>query len=320
MTSGVLVIDGRGVIETFNPAAAGILGLNPEAVLGRSFAEVFVAEAAFEEFNEAVLAAIYDGVVGHQRIAGVSMAGERLPLAVATSYLGPGADGAPGGRAVVAVFSDVSELEELRQRETALAADLQGKHAELRSAYRDLESRNRELDTLLRKVQAVRVAATAGVVALTVAVGAWVWTASGTDATPAQSPQAADDGRERRLVTVEPGAITATIDVPGEIRPRGEVAVVSPISGQVGAVHVKRGHNVRQGQPLVDLDVTQVQIQGRRARAAYLKAKGQVEELADWSAGHRGVAGPVGPLPRPASRWKPQAPSSRRTAFWWSGG
>lgn len=285
MASGVLVVDGRGVIETLNPAAAELLGLEPQAVLGSSFAEVFVAEAAFEEFNEAVLAAIYDGVVGHQRIVGVPMAGRRLPLAVAASYLGHGSESAQDRRAVVAVFSDVSELEGLRERESALAADLQAKHGELRSAYRDLESRNRELDTLLRRVQTARVAASAGVIALTVAIGAWVWTASAADVPPAQSPQAAVDGRERRLVTVEPGPITATINVPGEIRPRGEVAVNSPISGQVGAVHVKRGHSVRQGQPLVDLDVTQVQIQGRRARAAYLRAKGQVEEFTDWSAG-----------------------------------
>ncbi len=285
MTSGVVLIDGNGLIETLNRAASAILDLDREAVIGRTFAEVFVANAAFDELNEAVLAAIYDGVVGHQRMVNISVSGQVVPLAVATSYLRETTGSQRHGGAVVAVFSDVSEVQQLRARETELALDLEAKHRELGSAYRDLEQRNRELDTLLRRVQVVRIAASAGVVALMVGIGAYVW--SGSSASVADTPRqdAPSSDRDLRLVTVEPGRIRSTITVPGEIRPRGEVAVTSPISGQVGSVHVKRGQSVRQGQPLLDLDVTQVQIQGRRAQAAFLKAKAQVEELANWATG-----------------------------------
>ena len=282
MTSGVVLIDGEGVIETFNAAAAEILGLDPENVLGRTFAEVFVANAAFEELNEAVLAAVYDGIVGHQRMVSVAVEGRPVPLAVATSYLDGTTAGTHGRRAVVAVFTDISELEASKARESELATDLAARHEELRTAYRDLEARNRKLDTLLRKVQVVRVGASVGIIALTVAIGAYVWT--GSDASGAVAGDASDPDRERRLVSVEPRKISSTITVPGVIRPRGEVAVNSPIGGQVGTVHVQRGQSVEKGQPLLDLDVTQVQIEGRRVQATYLKAKAKVDEFADWAA------------------------------------
>ena len=284
MTSGVLLIDGQGRIETCNPAAAAILGLEADTVVGRTFAETFVAEADYDELNEAILAAIYEGVVGEQRMVTVSVDGATVPLAVATSYLRDASAGDAGRRAVVAVFSDVSELEQLRVREAELATSLEARHQELRSAYRDLEARNGELDTLLRKVHVVRVAASAGVVALTLAIGTYVASGSSTDLASEPAPDGGAPGHEPRLVTVEPQRLVSTITVPGEIRPRGEVSVNSPMSGQVGAVHVKRGQSVRQGAPLLDLDVTQVQIQGRRAQAAYLTAKARVDDFADWPA------------------------------------
>lgn len=283
MTSGVLLIDDRGRIETCNRAAAAILGLDADTVVGNSFAETFVAESAYDELNEAILAAIYEGVVGEQRMVTVVVDGRTVPLAVATSYLRDSSGSDLARRAVVAVFSDVSELEELRAREAELAANLEARHEELRSAYRDLEARNGELDTLLRRVQVVRVAASAGVIAMTVAIGTYVALGTSADVTSDPTPGGVPS-HERRLVTVEPQRLVSTITVPGEIRPRGEVSVNSPMSGQIGAVHVKRGQNVQQGAPLLDLDVTQVQIQARKAQAAYLTAKARVDDFADWAA------------------------------------
>lgn len=175
MISGVMLVDARGRIETFNSAASRILGLDRKAVLRGSFAEVFVANEAFEEFNEALLAAMYDGDVGHQRVANVSVGGATVPLALATTYLRDPAGGEHARRGVVAVFSDVSELERLRATEIRLAGDLRVKHTELRTAYRNLEERNRELATLLRRGRVVRIVGSAGVVALIGGIGAFLW-------------------------------------------------------------------------------------------------------------------------------------------------
>ena len=50
-------------------------------------------------------------------------------------------------------------------------------------------------------------------------------------------------------------------------------------------MHVKPGETVAVGQPLFDLDLTEVRIQRRTAQASYLKAKAKMEELADWANG-----------------------------------
>ena len=285
MTCGVMLIDGDGSVETFNPAAAAILGVDREAVLRRSFAEVFIGNEAFEELNEAVLAAVYEGVVGLQCVATVSVGGRAVPLAVDTSYLREPGAREGSRRSVVAVFSDISELESLRVKEAALARQLEAKHGELREAYRGLEARNRELGELLRKVRAVRLAAAACGVLLAGGIGAWLWSETPAvlfGSTPTQAARA-DDGE--RFVVVEPARIALTITVPSVIDPLREVAVTSPIEGQVGAVHTAVGEHVIAGQPLLDLDVTEVRLQRRQAEVAYLKAKAGMDALSSWSSG-----------------------------------
>ncbi len=283
MTCGVMLIDGDGQIETFNPAAAAILGMEQEAALHRSFAEVFIGNADYEQLSEAVLAAIYDGAVGLHRVATVSVGERAVPLAVDTSYLQE-----PGGRreahrSVVAVFSDISELESLRVKEAALARDLAAKHQELRAAYRGLEGRNRELGDLLRKVRAVRVAAVACGALLACGIGAWLWSESPAIRFGSTPTQAARTTGGERVVVVEPVRVASTITVPSTIEPLREVAITSPIEAQVGAVHAAVGAHVVAGQPLLDLDVSEVRIERRKAETAYLKAKAQVDLLADWA-------------------------------------
>ena len=287
MTCGVMFIDVQGTIAKFNPVAAELLGLDPRAVVQRSFAEVFLGEDTFEEFNEIVLSAMYDGAVGHQRVANVSVGGRTVPLSVATSFLydTPPRAGERTRLGVVAVFSDISEIERLKAKEVELARELESRHRELRGAYVDLEERNRELAGLVRRMTTVRTVASLCAIVLVVGIGTWLWTES-----PAgwfEMPQAhsGEPTGTRRFVTVEPTRIASTITVATEIKPRREVAVTSPVHGKVGAVHVQHGETVGAGQPLLDLDVTEATIEHRAAQVAWLKAEAQVEELASWANG-----------------------------------
>ena len=283
MACGVMLIDAQGRIETFNLAAAAILGLEREAVLHRNFAAVFIDNEAFEELNEAVLAAVYDDAVGLQRVATVSVGDRVVPLAVHTSYLREPGARQDSRRSVVAVFSDISELESLRVKEAALARDLEATNRELREAYRGVEARNLELGDLLRKIRAVRRVAVACGAVLACGIGAWLWSETPTvlfGSTPMQVAKA--DGGER-VVVVEPTRIASTITVPSTIEPLREVVVTSPIEAKVRAVHTAVGEHVVAGQPLLDLDVTEVRIERRKAEVAYLKAKARVDTLADWS-------------------------------------
>ena len=285
MTCGVMLIDGQGRIETFNPAASRLLGLDRDAVLHRSFAEVFFVDDAFDELNEAILAAIHEGAVGRQRVATIQAGGGPVPLAVDTSYLRELLGSEDDRRGVVAVFSDISEIESLRAKEIALAKDVEAKHRELQGAYRSLENRNTELGGLLRKVRAVRLAASICGAAIAVGLGAWLWDGSTPSLFGAPPTQAAKAPGETRLLSVEPRRIASTIDVTSAVEPLRKVAVASPFEGKVGTVHVKLGESVAEGQPLLTLDVGEIRIQHRKAQAAWLKAEAEMEGLNDWSNG-----------------------------------
>ena len=285
MTSGVMLVDAKGRVETFNRAAAAILGLDRDAVLKRGFAEAFLTEERFEELNDALLAAIHDGEVGHRGVATVTVGERRVPLSVSTAYLRESTHAGTARRGVVALFSDITEVEELRIEEFRLKRDLEAQNKELSEAYLRLEDRNRELGTLGRKVRAVRVAASVIVVALAVAGGAYFWSGTPEDWFGATAASDAADSGDPHFVAVERRPISTTITVASVIKPRREVAVTSPIQGQIDRVHVRHGEAVAAGQPLLTLDLGEERIQQRSAQTAWLKARMAMDELANWNEG-----------------------------------
>lgn len=115
MRDGVVTFDLEGTIVTFNLAAGRILGLDPDQVLGLSFAEVFLGEARFDDFNEVMLRAIYENEVTHSRDIVIRDADKRLDLHVSSSFLHM-AEGAGQRRfGVIVVFSDVTEERKRRK-------------------------------------------------------------------------------------------------------------------------------------------------------------------------------------------------------------
>ena len=232
ITIGVMLIGDGGRIETLNPAASKLLGLDREDVLHRNFAEVFFGDESFDELNETILAAIQRGAVGHQRVATVSVGGRAVPLAVDTSYLRVQDSDGGARRGVVAVFNDISELESLRAKEIALAKNVEAKHRELQDAYRGLEERNDRLVGLLRKVRALRFAAfvCGGVLVAGLGPGCGPNPPSALFTAAPEAASAAPGGTS--LFTVQPGPIASTITVASAIEPLREVAVTSPVEGQ----------------------------------------------------------------------------------------
>ena len=287
MSCGVMLIDSDGIVRSLNRTTAELLGLERSVALHRPFAEVFLVEEALEEFNETVLAAVYDGSVGHQQVVRVQVGKRIVPLSVATSYL-RGEDGDQSGRlGVVAVITDITELETLREREVALAVDLQSKHEELREAYRSLEDRNRTLGTLLRKVQLVRVVASAFVIALMAGLGAYLWHdfGSATFASDGAAGTEASDAAQWSFVELARSPVSSTISVPTQLRPREEVVVTSPIKGVVAQVYVEPGQAVSAGEALLDLDVSELRIERRGAEVSLLRAQAELRELEQWENG-----------------------------------
>lgn len=282
--SGVVSLDAQGVIKSFNAVASEIVGLAPEAVVGRTFAEVFAEFEGADEFADLIFDAVYDTSVGHQGVVEATFFGRTRPLSVATSYLKEERDGDTVRIGVVAVFSDISEIRELREKELLLARELEAKHAELRDAYRSLEERNRELGATSRRRNLLRLGASAAVLLLFAGVGLYLWNdgSETADIAVAAGSAQADQGSFATLV-VEPRPVSSTINIVGRLAPRRQVEVTSPIEAAVAEVHFRYGQRVERGQRLVDLDVAGIRIEHREAQVGLIKARERVDELEDWS-------------------------------------
>ena len=112
LQDGVLTLDLEGRIITMNPAGGRLLSLDPAEAIGRSYAEVFFLDEAFEPLNEVLLQAIYEPAVTHEQEVVLDLAVGQRDLMVRTTLLHGEADN-PGG--VIAVLSDISE-ERKRQK------------------------------------------------------------------------------------------------------------------------------------------------------------------------------------------------------------
>ena len=284
MSEGVMTVDSDARIVLFNPAAARLLGLSYPDVQGKLFAEVFLHLKGMENFNDTVLAAVYDDAVGSRSTVGLRLEdGTERSLAVTTSYLAEHKDGEPRKIGIVAVFDDITEIETLRQAERQLAESTREQNVKLRDAYREIEENNKALDSALKKVQAVRMAATVFVVILFLGAAWYVWDVSGSALREeiAVTP-GADVAEAAATTTVAPRRLTVTLSFVGRLAPRREVRVTSPIAGKVARLLFEYGGRVEAGQPLVELNTAEAERQYREAQAGYLEARERVRELENW--------------------------------------
>ncbi len=112
MNSGLVTVDGEGIIQHFNRAAEKILGLEASQIKNKPFEQVFGEQN--RELGVALNSALERGVVNSRtELMAVSRQGRSMPLGISTTLLGVG-EGERGG--VIAVFQDLTEAKELEQR------------------------------------------------------------------------------------------------------------------------------------------------------------------------------------------------------------
>ncbi len=116
MSEGVMTIGLGGVISTVNPAAEKILGRSAKELEGNKFAVAFFGCEENDEFNQAVLDALYDKDAVHEKFVPYFTGKETRQLHVTTSFLHKG-DERVG---VIVVISDITELAELRDAVKAM--------------------------------------------------------------------------------------------------------------------------------------------------------------------------------------------------------
>ncbi len=130
MSEGVLAIDRSGVIRLVNPAAAAILQKSETELLGETFASCFFGEEENDDFNQAVLDAVYDVATVHENYVSYHCGDTCRELRMVTSFLIE--DGEKQG--TIVVLSDITELSELRDEVRAMQT--------IRSLNKKLEQRN----------------------------------------------------------------------------------------------------------------------------------------------------------------------------------
>ncbi|MBW1798043.1 MAG: PAS domain S-box protein [Deltaproteobacteria bacterium] len=287
MSDGVMTIDLKGQIITFNPAAANILGLKEEDVLGKKFAQVFFEYEGNDDFNQAILDAIYESNVGHRAMVDFDTGEKIVSLALSTSFLQDRRGSDLEKVAVIAVFSDVTEVKKLRDAEIRLTEDLKAKHEELRDAYLKIEESNENLNAALKRVQVVRIVATIFIIAIFLGTGLFMWNKkpAAKAKTMSRSFESAQDVTQLNTFAVQPRSVSSTISLPGILEPLKVVNVVSPLTGKVKERLFSYGDYVKKGQVLVKMDTSEVEVRYREAKAAFMKSLQRLRELKDWENG-----------------------------------
>lgn len=287
MSDGVMTIDLKGQIITFNPAAASILGLKEEDVLGKKFAQVFFEYEGNDDFNQAILDAIYESNVGHSTMVDFDTGKGVVSLSLSTSFLHDSRDGELKKVAIIAVFSDVTEVKKLRDAEIRLTEDLKAKHGELQDAYLKIEESNENLNAALKRVQVVRIFATIFIIAIFLGTGLFMWNKkpAARAKTMSRALESVQDVTQLSTFAVQPRSVSSTISLPGILEPLKVVNVVSPLAGKVKERLFNYGEHVEKGQVLVKMDTSEVEVRYREAKGAYMKSLQMLRELEDWENG-----------------------------------
>lgn len=278
MGDGAVAVARDGTIMIVNAAAEKTFGLSAAEAVGRKFAEVFLADENALDFAQSVLDAIYDPGQVHSGIVAYGAGEGRRTLSVVTAEI----EGTGGG--VVAVFSDVTDLDRLRESERLMADQLRRQTDELAKAYRDLEEKNESLRRAARRQQFLRIGATAFVFLLFVGIGAWNWAAPdpGAPARPASRP-AAPNGLRTHQVAAAP--LAQSVALQGTVEPLQVVNVVAPFAGVLAEKRFMLGEQVERGQPLAKLGTSEMEKKHRDARSALIKAREGVAKLENWDSG-----------------------------------
>lgn len=282
MSDGVMTVNLEGRITTFNSTAARILGIAREEALERSFGELFLLAEENDDFNQTILDAVYESSTSHNRIVSYSNNGTTSTLSLTTTFL-KAEDGTDRKVGVIAVFSDITELQALQETEIRLAAELQQKHRELQNAYLKTEEGNQQLQAALKKVQIIRNTATIFTIVLFLGIGLFVWNRK-PRISNAAPPTAATSGAAMAtsVVPVTPQPVSSSITLTGKLLPLQMLNLTSPISGKVGQLLVHYGDVVKAGQPLLVMDTTEARIKYREAESAYIKAKASYRQIEKW--------------------------------------
>lgn len=109
--SGFLAVDGDGTVTRLNPAGARILGLSPDAAVGRPLGDALGPHRA--ELTACLADALADGQPRKRVEVEIAPTGQPIPVGVNVDFLDSGCNACRGA---VAVFTDLTEARRMREQ------------------------------------------------------------------------------------------------------------------------------------------------------------------------------------------------------------
>ncbi len=277
LSDGVVIISPDGRIRALNAAGRAILGAGAGA--GETMREILPDDGGGDDFLDRVLAPITGEDHADERVAfardGVA---KRLAVRSRAWRLEHGPEA--GRMLLTASFTDVTELDRLADAEHALNRRLSDQNTQLQTAYRELETAAEQLRTNAKRLQFLRLGATVLVFTIFVGAGAYSWLSTQDDFFTRAAPVGGSDS-----ITVQTRPITARIAVVGALDAGATVSVVGPFDGLVRERLFRYGGSVARGEPLLRMDIAEVEVRQREARSALIRARQRVDELRGWETG-----------------------------------
>ncbi|MGK7864512.1 HlyD family efflux transporter periplasmic adaptor subunit [Falsiroseomonas sp. E2-1-a4] len=275
LADGVVTLASDGAVIAMNHAAAAMLGLVAAAAQGATLLALLPGDGTADDLLDAILAPIGGETAPPRRT--ISFGPRRLSVVSRAYRLRVGA--ARGRLGLTATLTDVTETERLAEAEAALSRDLADQHRKLQTAYLDLENGAIRMQQVAQRVRLARMGAAAGVVALLLATGAYAWLPAPSWTASAPAPSGAPS------ITLVPQPVSSRIAVVGMLDAGSLVSVVGPFDGLVQDRLFQYGGQVERGQPLLRLNLGEVEVRLRDARSAQIRARQRVAELRGWATG-----------------------------------
>ncbi len=143
MIDGVTITDMQGKIVDFNRAATGQFGYEKGEAIGKTPAEVFMAEEAFPRFFEALKKLLSGKPIEASDYLVKRKDGTEFPVSVSLSVLRD-TEGKPS--AIVSVTRDITERKRMEQELQDRNEQLDAQNEELRATEEELRASNEELE------------------------------------------------------------------------------------------------------------------------------------------------------------------------------
>ncbi|MCF8065208.1 MAG: efflux RND transporter periplasmic adaptor subunit, partial [Desulfarculaceae bacterium] len=159
----------------------------------------------------------------------------------------------------------------------------QKKHDQATSWALRLEQEKTRLEQMLKKHTRLRLLAALAVILIFAGAGFYVWTrtnlVSYVEHEVHGTTKAAAAGA---TVTVQLCLLNSSITLSGSIQPYETINLLSPFAGRILERHFDYGQKVNQGDLLLKLDISELELKLRDAEVAAIKAQDDYNKLKDW--------------------------------------